>query len=138
MVLALDGDDAGGAAERLCEDGRLARLAAVDVRVASMRESGTGAKDAAEFLEHHGTGADRRLVVGRALPWIEWYAQRVVAACEQAGDRGIERSRSMRRASAPVLAAFLSRRARCTPRTRGPALERDRDDPAARESAPGA
>ena len=56
-----------------------------------MRESGTGAKDAAEFLEHHGTGADyERLVVGRALPWIEWYAQRVVAACEQAGDRGIE------------------------------------------------
>ncbi len=92
VVLALDGDDAGErAAERLCEDGRLARLAAVDVRVASMRESGTGAKDAAEFLEHHGTGADyERLVVGRALPWIEWYAQRVVAACEQAGDRGIE------------------------------------------------
>ena len=102
-MLALGGGDAGGARPRLCEDaargGRRAHR--LDARERHGRE-GRG-----RVPEHHGTGADYELVVGRALPWIEWYAQRVVAACARAGDRGSEAvAEAASERFARVLAAF--------------------------------
>ncbi|CAM9170725.1 unnamed protein product [Ascophyllum nodosum] len=91
VVLCMDGDDAGQrAVERLCESPASSGLdslseAGVSISVASI-PGDSGCKDPADYLQAHGAQEFRTRVVDRALPWSDWYGNRILAEHDFSSD----------------------------------------------------
>eukprot|EP00903_Cladosiphon_okamuranus_P011616 g10926.t1 len=91
VVLCMDGDAAGQrAVERLCESPASSGLdslseAGVSVSVASI-PAGSGCKDPADFLQAHGADEFRSQVMSKAVPWSNWYGDRILAEHDFEGD----------------------------------------------------
>ncbi|CBJ33512.1 DNA primase [Ectocarpus siliculosus] len=91
VILCMDGDAAGRrAVERLCESPASSGLdslseAGVSVSVATIPED-PGCKDPADFLQAHGAEEFRAKVMGKAVPWSDWYGDSILADHDFAGD----------------------------------------------------
>ncbi|CAM9896941.1 unnamed protein product, partial [Ectocarpus fasciculatus] len=91
VILCMDGDAAGRrAVERLCESPASSGLdslseAGVSVSVATIPED-SGCKDPADFLQAHGAEEFRAKVMGKAVPWSDWYGDSILADHDFAGD----------------------------------------------------
>jgi DNA primase len=85
----LDNDDAGKrAVERLCTSDILLRVVedtAAEVLVATLPD---GIKDPAEFVDEHDGEAFQQKILDTAVPWSDWYMERIVSVCDVGATSG--------------------------------------------------